>query len=312
MNNKNPNDDFLARWLSGELSKGDLSPEDQADIVELEKITNFTSQLQVPVTQTPEEAWEKFSRLIEKEEPPTVRPLFPWVKVISGIAAGLAILVSVFVFFQDSDITYQTPVATQQTIYLPDSSFVILNAVSTLAYNEDNWENKREITLSGEGFVQVKKGSPFIVNTSKGTVSVLGTSFNILDRKNSYAVACYTGKVRVEDNKGKVSEILTPGLEMRIADDGTWQQGNFEVKDVQPQWAEGMFRFSQTPFKEVIDEFERQFKIEVEYPEMVGRTYTGAFFNNDVNVALQMICDPMDLSFKFVDKSHVTLMPLSR
>ena len=53
----------------------------------------------------------------------------------------------------------------KQEISLPDNSQVSLNALSSVTYNESSWDENRELTLNGEAFFKVEKGSTFEVKT---------------------------------------------------------------------------------------------------------------------------------------------------
>ena len=98
----------------------------------------------------------------------------------------------------------------KQTVILPDGSIAQLNGSSTLKYHPYWWNISRNISLEGEAFFEVAKGSKFSVESKNGTTSVLGTSFNIYARSNQYEVVCVTGKVWVENATGEVSTIITP------------------------------------------------------------------------------------------------------
>lgn len=66
-------------------------------------------------------------------------------------------------------------------VQLPDGSVVVLNAGSKLTYNKDYGKDLREVTLSGEGFFDVKKmaDKPFVIHTASINIKVLGTVFNV-------------------------------------------------------------------------------------------------------------------------------------
>ncbi|HVV02934.1 MAG TPA: FecR family protein, partial [Puia sp.] len=86
-------------------------------------------------------------------------------------------------------------------LLLPDSTQVWLNASSTLEFPEHFRTNKREVTLSGEAYFDVRHSekTPFIIHTGKVSTTVLGTSFNIKaypDRQH-IIVSVSTGKVKV-------------------------------------------------------------------------------------------------------------------
>ena len=68
----------------------------------------------------------------------------------------------------------------QAEINLTDGTIVRLNSESSLKYKRNFNSGSRIVNLSGEGYFKVVKGNyPFTVNTQYGTVTVLGTKFNI-------------------------------------------------------------------------------------------------------------------------------------
>jgi len=71
---------------------------------------------------------------------------------------------------------------TQKKIILPDGTSVWLNGGSTLKYDFDmNKADTRQVYLSGEAFFDVvkDKAHPFIISTSKISIRVFGTAFNV-------------------------------------------------------------------------------------------------------------------------------------
>jgi ferric-dicitrate binding protein FerR (iron transport regulator) len=72
------------------------------------------------------------------------------------------------------------------SIVLPDGTTVRLNSETTLSYKQDFGKKERRISLSGEGFFEVKKDSKkkFIVNTEFLDVEVTGTTFNVYAYEN--------------------------------------------------------------------------------------------------------------------------------
>lgn len=104
-------------------------------------------------------------------------------------------------------------------ITLPDNSKVYLNANSTLAYPEDFRGGTRDIKLEGEAFFEITKDKahPFIIHTENAYTKVLGTSFNVLARKNSreIVVSVKTGKVEVGLNENNNVK-LEPGFTAKV------------------------------------------------------------------------------------------------
>jgi transmembrane sensor len=104
---------------------------------------------------------------------------------------------------QDKEIA--TRYGTRSFLELPDGSKLWLNAGSKVKYADGFKNGRRELTLAGEAFFDVKHDPehPFIIHTGKLDVKVLGTSFN---------VKAYPGDATMETTliKGKV-EIDFPG-----------------------------------------------------------------------------------------------------
>ncbi len=114
-------------------------------------------------------------------------------------------------------------IAEKTAVELPDLSQVKLNAQSRLTFNKKSWNKKREVVLDGEAYFKVAKGSKFSVITKDGTVTVLGTQFNVKHRDNYFEVVCFEGSVGVEYKESSVT--LKPGYSFLIID------GNQFAKD---------------------------------------------------------------------------------
>ena len=188
-----------------------------------------------------------------------------------------------------------TPNSQHLSYYLPDSSLVVLNATSKISFPKRKWGENRQVDLEGEAFFNVRKGSTFQVNTNKGHVTVIGTSFNVKDREGIFSVSCSTGKVRVTV-PGQPERILTPGLVTRLENNKLLPADNFKPENV--GWQSGNFYFQSTPLRQVLDEMERQFDLDISVGSDVGnRLYTGFFSLGDIRVALESVCSPMDLQY---------------
>lgn len=113
-------------------------------------------------------------------------------------------------------VTIQVAYGKTRTLWLPDSSKVILNANSTLKFAKKWNDTNREVWLSGEGFFNIshvydKSRAPlkFIVNADHCQIKVLGTIFNVHTGSDSTAVTLLQGKVKL--NAVNDSTPLSPG-----------------------------------------------------------------------------------------------------
>ncbi len=108
-----------------------------------------------------------------------------WIAASVGVFLMLVISLTIRVS-QPAIITHKTSYGETQLIKLPDSSSVLLNANSSISYQEDWLESsERNVTLMGEAFFNVhhtKDHRRFFVHANAVTVEVLGTSFNVLNR----------------------------------------------------------------------------------------------------------------------------------
>jgi ferric-dicitrate binding protein FerR (iron transport regulator) len=97
---------------------------------------------------------------------------------------------------------YSSTEVNRKTVVLPDGSMVTLNTNSSITLSPLFSKTKRELTLTGEGFFEVKHDAehPFFVYTDEVTVKVLGTTFNINaypQAKNGTETVLLKGKVEV-------------------------------------------------------------------------------------------------------------------
>ena len=131
-------------------------------------------------------------------------------------------------------------------LFLPDSSEVILNANSSLAYNEKN-NQEREVWLNGEACFHVKHTSDdkkFIVHAyDKLSVEVLGTLFNVNNRGKQIEVVLQQGSIKLDISEGpgniKTQLYLKPG-EMISYDKQDGDYAKSEVDAAQfDSWASG-------------------------------------------------------------------------
>ena len=96
------------------------------------------------------------------------------------------------------------PAGNRTNIQLPDGTNVWLNANTSLRYPMVFSKTRREIQLDGEGYFEVAKDKkPFIVQTNKYDVEVLGTTFNVeaYKDKSDFRTMLYEGKVKLYNTK---------------------------------------------------------------------------------------------------------------
>jgi len=166
--------------------------------------------------------------------------------------------------------TISTPNGGQWQIQLPDGSTVWLNAASSIQYSLNiGTAKQRLVKLNGEAYFEVAKNAahPFIVETDKQSVEVLGTHFNINSYKDEplTKTTLLEGSVRVSHNKTNESEVLKPGEQSLVSVSG------IAIKEVDVDeaiaWKNGYFMFNNERQESILRKVARWYNVEIEYAD---------------------------------------------
>lgn len=270
-------------------------------------VHTFSTQKPIAIPTDPQMLWNRIEASIEGESvaAPIIdreawvakRSSRTWYNVALVAAACITILL-VLRFLTPGTIQLEVPRGTHMAHQLPDNSQVELNAESSLAYSKKGWGEERLVKLNGEAFFQVKKGSRFVVETPLGEVEVLGTSFNVYQRGDNFRVKCLTGAVQVTSNQGNINQILKPGEFINWNPAAGKNNDDFDTS-TQETWWNGTYQFDEVPLREVFEELERQYDIQVEVdPSHVREIWNGYFTGSDLQKALEAVCWTNNLTFK--------------
>lgn len=268
----------------------------------MNKYSEILKNWETPEGLSEEEALRKIEgRLTNEVKVDNSRIRTLWMSA-AGVAAAV-LLAWLFLMPNNRVIREATEMASIRTVNLPDGSVATLNAGSVLTFAED-WSDDRQLELSGEAFFEVKKGSTFTVKTATGTVTVLGTSFNVYSRGEDLKVACNTGKVRVVAGQEQVE--LTPG-QCVAREDNHLMVADFNK--AQKTWRDGFIYFENSEMADILDEMERQFSIRIECDETVRamKGITTNFSKGDRDAAFLTVSAPVGLEFVAIDKTTFRL-----
>lgn len=295
-------ENYLAKWLNNELNDKELEDfKKSKEYASYKKIADASSRLEAPAFDIDKALIDSKNSRLKTEV--KVVPLNPFKKFIRIAAAILFLVGGTYFYLNSLDETIKTDLAENRQLVLPDASEVVLNADSELSYNKDNWDKKRNIALKGEAYFKVAKGEKFSVETSDGVVTVLGTQFNIENRKGFYEVTCYEGLVSVT-YKGKTRKL--PAGNSFLVLNGTIRSS--EISNTpEPSWINNESAFKSIPLSYVLKEFERQYNVVVETKDIDTKTlFTGTFTNKQIELAIKSICLPNQIKFK-LEKNKVLL-----
>ena len=198
---------FLARWIADELSEQELKDfKASDDYTYYKQIVDELEHAEFPKYNLNRNFEATLQKIGNSDSNKKTKRLWPiW---ISTLAASLIVGFGLLFFLKET--SYNSQLAQQVDIELPDGSKVQLNAVSTLTHKTFMWNQNRELDLQGEAYFKVKKGDTFSVKTAQGSVTVLGTEFSVNVRENYFNIICYEGKVEVK-TKNNTPIILTEG-----------------------------------------------------------------------------------------------------
>jgi ferric-dicitrate binding protein FerR (iron transport regulator) len=145
------------------------------------------------------------------------------------------------------------------------------------------------------------------VETSAGTVTVLGTQFKVKNRANYFEAVCYEGLVQVTST-GKTIK-LSPAKMFRVINGAVASDENSTEK--LPSWLSNESSFESVPFTEVLQEFERQYNVTITTKNVeLNQLFTGRFVHSNLSLAIQSIAIPLNLTYE-IDSSQKNVV-LSR
>ncbi|HRX67842.1 MAG TPA: FecR domain-containing protein [Tenuifilaceae bacterium] len=254
-------------------------------------------ELEVPSGIGKDAVWDSILASIKRENQHQKLNIFSHLSKIAAVFVALVVVGSLMWIFVFGSKEYYSPKGKHLQVQLPDGSRVELNADTRLSFNSALWRFKRNVVLDGEALFSVKKGDFFNVRTEHVTTQVLGTVFNVYSRNNEVKVSCIEGSVAVINTKTQQRVLLAPNQQTKLAN-GKLKEPDTAAKPEMATWTRGEFYFLNESLENVLKEIERQFNVNVNSMVAHERYYSGVFFNTNLEDALDLVCVPMNLSWK--------------
>jgi transmembrane sensor len=234
--------------------------------------------------------------------------LFSYGRAAAKTAAAFAgILLSAWLLYlfvlRADQIKHETTFGTTATIELPDHSVVTINGNSRIHYRK-KWEDSqvREVWLEGEAFFSVAHTADhqkFVVHTNNMEIEVLGTEFNVNNRRGETKVTLSSGAVRL-NGKGKATKVkdvmMHPGEQASL---NNHQEFHLKRIDTRPYttWKDNVMIFDHTAVREIAVMIEETYGLEVvlqgdsiQYLEL-----SGSLPANDIHALLGMLRETLEL-----------------
>ena len=168
-------------------------------------------------------------------------------------------------------------------VTLDDGTRIWLNSESYIRFPVVFQGDERRIWVSGEVFLEVTKDAerPFIVNTEKLDIKVLGTRFNVRAYPDEKCIqtTLVEGSVQVDNLRGKVAVLLPSEQLVYDALDG-----NHEVREVDTElyvsWKDGVYVFVSQRLEDIMSLISKWYDVDVFYQNSAVKNIIFSAYSN--------------------------------
>lgn len=263
-----------------------------------------------------ESLWQQIAQQTAVKQPQ--RPSIAiWIKTMAAAIVTIAIFGTAFYFYTNRQIEITTGYGQTRHISLPDASEIILNANSTLKY-PNNWrkENVREVWLNGEAFFKVNhlhqqgkvtKGELFLVHAGNIDIKVMGTTFNVNQRRDKVGVALMSGKISMEiaDRKSQAM-LMKPGDLMAYDSKRDRIFRELGSANAKIAWKDGLLIFEQLSAADLFEQLEDSYgyKAIFKKPDIKRKKISGTFSVSNYDGLLKGIGIALGISIKKDENLH--------
>ncbi len=276
-----------------------------------EHIKNLVRHYKVNWEKDKDQSWAELMGKVDMPGPKRANFVFrKWAIAVASVIAVLllfSILADSFLFTKK----YLTNSNVQQSIWLPDSSFVLLNPNSKLNVNYSFITGKRSLKLNGEALFTVQKGKRFTVKFTGGEVRVLGTRFTINAFQNQFPeIYCLSGRVEVKSEKDNI--ILTDENGAVIKENQIVESVLKPKEKVLDEF-NGEFFWENISLKKVFAIIKNRFGYEIMAQSTIeNRKFSGSLNMNNLKSVCEVISTAMDLHYSIDEKNKTVIFEDSK
>ena len=194
----------------------------------------------------------------------------------------------------------ETPRGAEYHLVLSDGTKVWLNAGTKLRYPVKFAGKERRVELTGEAYFDVTRDEdvPFVVETSRSAVTVLGTEFCVRDYAGEANLTTLVqGSVSVEDQRGN-AYLIRPGQQVNIGKEDS------RVLDVETiyftSWKDGYFIFNEATLSEIMSELSKWYDFDCFFlnPDAGNERLTARLKKyDDISVILDILSRTGNIQF---------------
>lgn len=258
---------ILLRQLQGEPAKVDNKiindwiaqhPAHKQEIAQLIATWRLSNELLKEPEFDTVAAWKKLDQRIitatekKNDTSPSVFRIISLTKVLIAAAIMAGVIFAGWWMQQHQRDALRTVAAvTDQHFSLPDGSVVWLRKGASMRFPRVFNSRERKVQLTGEAFFDVKPANnqPFKIETNKGLIEVLGTSFLVNAGSRQERVAVVTGKVLFADKDHPQKRCILTSNEEAVFTGAAFERKTFT--DHQLPWEEEELIFKEAPLEQV-------------------------------------------------------------
>jgi len=281
---------------------------------------------------------EQAIKYVERTEK---KPLFKKKGLMYGVAVAVLCMMGINVFFNRQDdqkvaenrIEIVAEKGVRKQLLLPDGTKVWLNADSRLSYNNFSKDAKmRSVNLKGEAYFDVAKdkNKPFMIQTEKISIRVLGTAFNVKAYPDEprTETTLIQGAIELSVNERPEEKILLkPNEKVALIDSkmlteagaptnsliltiGSLSKIHVDNKEYiqETSWTTDKLVFKDETMEELIPKLERWYnvRIHVESPKIKRYRYTATITKENINQVLNAMQLIKPFNFK-AENNDITI-----
>lgn len=233
--------------------------------------------------------------------PNRTKRLLRWIQIAASILLPICILGMAYMYHENKQyasvpmMKVTTAEGEQVSVTLPDGTQVAINASSELKYALQSFsQDERVVYFEGEGYYKVAKdkGHPFIIHSQGMVIKVLGTEFNLINRKNEETaeVALINGSVMLTSLVSGKSYTMSPN-EVAIINKTTGDMDIHHPQDIQDAaaWKQKQIIYRDEPLDQVIKDLEERYGAEIKLDTNSTENFTGTLPSNNIDEALKII-----------------------
>jgi transmembrane sensor len=226
------------------------------------------------------------------------KPLLVWMRPVAAVLIVAGIGFGGIRWMMNAErpdpIVYTTAVGQTSSVELADGSKVILDADSAVKVWPRMVSERRLELVRGRAFFEVAKDPhrPFIVQTDRGSVTAVGTAFDVRRSAAGMKIVLLEGRVRIAPasaQQAKQPIEMAAGYE--FVDDGARWSLSKTDSQAETSWIRGDLIFDEQPLSVIVEELNRYGpdKIVISDPEVGRRRLSAVLKAGDNSLFLSSV-----------------------